>query len=85
MKSKIFLCLLLIMTMLTFGACGDDTPEAVTPDNENNVVDENNGDNLTEDMNEAVDNAQEENNNLDGKDTTQRDNVNDVPATDKQQ
>lgn len=75
MKSKIFLCLLLIMTMLTFGACGDSTPDAVTPDNDNDTV--------QEDVNDAVDDAQDEANDLDGKDTTQRDNANDVPDTDK--
>lgn len=81
MKSKIFLCLLLIMTMLTFGACGDNTPEAVTPDN--NAVDNNNGNDVTRDVNDAVDNAQDKTNDLDGKDTTQRNNPNDVPGTDK--
>ncbi|MDD2216797.1 MAG: hypothetical protein PHW03_00205 [Eubacteriales bacterium] len=73
MKSRIILCLLLIMTVLTFGACGDTTPENVVDDNDNVVQ---------KDMDEAVDDAQEEVNDMDGKDTTQRGPVENNPDVD---
>lgn len=61
MKSRIVLCLLLIMTVLTFGACGDTTPENVVDDNDNIVQD---------DVDRAVDDAQDNINDMDTMDTT---------------
>lgn len=61
MKSRIVLCLLLIMTVLTFGACADTTPENVVDDNDNYVQD---------DVNRAVDDAQDDMNDMNSKDMT---------------
>ena len=62
MRSRIFLCLLLIMAMLTFGACGDKEATGTDATKSNDTV--------KEDMDRAVDNAQHEMNKMDGKDMT---------------